>query len=283
VRGLTLNNQKFQKLNNFNKEQKNHGSQEIVKIGNVYLLIFSAHDFLFFVNADYNTNTFMRRYIVNYALNYALNPEIAKIHRNFSGINPHYDDDFKKIVRVASPALPLITFEKFKTKHYLSLKRLMKFSIVNKILEIQKFQYNAVGESLLFQMEPASYNWPNFGTQERLVPLSLFYCIVFGNPGPNIFRLGKKSCICRGKYFKINNINVKNGKFSLDHAIEAPLHENYEMKELTMERSRPIPIILSGEFNGEYLKGKISDLDIDINIVPYDKNKYPNINIENQF
>jgi CRISPR type I-D-associated protein Csc1 len=234
-------------------------------------MIFYTHDFLFFSHFDYNTKTKVADYIVNYALNYALNPEVDEIQRTIGIEKPKYSEDFQKIRRITTPALKLKDFQYMQKilKNPLLNDSLIRYSLTNYIDHTINFQYNAIGESLLFGMEKASNNFPNIGTQEKFIPLMVYYCILFGNKGPSIFRLGKKHCICRAYYFPISLLEHSTSKFSLDHAIELScLENNYEIEKLNLQYSTPTQIITEGVLKGPHIIGSIQDFDIPINIVP---------------
>ena len=242
---------------------------------NVFLMIFCSHDFLFYVHSDYNTNTRLSDLIGNYGLNYALNPTIEHIHRNVSDKIPKYEEDFKKITIVATPALPI---KDFYALSYFTQKlddALMVYSYKKKIYEKIRFQYNAVGESLLFGMTQATTNFPNLGTQEKFIPLVMFYSIIFGGYGPSMFRLGKKNCICRALYYPIIDIKAKSGEFRLNHAIEASLFPQYNFKQFNLQYILPEPVISEGIADGNYFFGKIPAFDLSINIIPPFSEKYP--------
>ncbi|MBN1800676.1 MAG: type I-D CRISPR-associated protein Cas5/Csc1 [Candidatus Lokiarchaeota archaeon] len=237
----------------------------------IYFVIFYTHDFLFFSHFDYNTKTSVADYVVNYALNYALNPEVHEIQRTIGTDKPMYDQDFRNIRRVATPALKFKDFrhkQKILSNPLLS-DHLIQYSMANFVDHALNFQYNAIGESLLFGMEKASNNFPNVGSQEKFVPLMVYYCVLFGSKGPSIFRLGKKHCVCRAVYFPITALKRSSSKFSLDHAIEfSCIGKNYEIEKLNVQYSTPTQIATEGDLKGPHFVGSIQDFDIPINVVP---------------
>jgi len=238
-------------------------------IPDVYLAIFSAHDFLFFSSSDYNTVSVMEEVIGDHALCYALNRHVESIHRAFSGTKPFYNEDLPKITLYSSPAYRLRDFfqitrsKKFKSSKspVASNTSLIKdFSISWESTTLETHKYNSTGESFTFGMEKSSMNFPNLGTYQKFPPLTTFVSFVFGAPRPSLIRLGKKLVPCRLHYFKLIHCKIKKGIFTPNHPVNAiDVKARYDLIKGEIILVKPNPIVINATLEGEYIEGSCNN------------------------
>ena len=248
----------------------------LINNSKVFLGYFTLHDFLFFSTRDYNKYTIIETIINNYALMYALNTKITEIHRLFSGTIPFYDQDYKKFQIYSTPAYFLEDFKNLITKNKNARSKPMIFrgrkAIVKDILNEwrtstkRSFTYNAMGESYSFGVSKAELNFPNKGTNEKIIPLNSFIAFIIAPTiGPSIIRLGKKMMPCRVKYYELEDIKIKKGKFQPDHPINAEEMENKaEFIEGSATIMRPTPIIKNCILSGRYLEARLDNFKFEI-------------------
>ncbi len=118
-----------------------------------------------------------------------------------SGTKPHYEEDWSKFSVYVTPA------------KMLNAKEPVKVS------------YNAVDEALAFKMEDVGVKRaiPKYGAYHKFPPKTEFRFYTIGGKGPSVIRLGKKGCVCRVTYRKLEVKEVRKGKFKSSHPIN-PRH-----------------------------------------------------------
>jgi len=194
----------------------------------VYLAKAKTHDFLFFATRELKTGT-CEKYINNTALLYAVNT-FSKVGRTVSGTRPFYEEDWGKFLIYATPA-----------------------RICNEV-EPVKVSYNAVDEPLAFRMEDAGVKRaiPKYGSYYRFPPGTEFNFYTIGGKGPEIIRLGKKGCVCRVKYEKLD-VKLRRGRFRPTHPVN-PRHmpPDFVLMGGIEVRIPPIRLFDSVVAEGEY-------------------------------
>ena len=196
----------------------------------VYLATLETHDFLFFVTRELKTGV-CERYINNTALLYAIN-RFSEVNRIVSGTKPYYENDWGKFSVYATPAKMLNASEPVKVS------------------------YNAVDESLAFKMEDVRVKkaLPKYGAYHKFPPKTEFYFYTVGGRGPSVIRLGKKDCICRVMYRKLEVEAVRRSKFRPTHPIN-PRHmpRDFAIIDGNEIAIPPIRIFDSVVAEGEYV------------------------------
>jgi CRISPR type I-D-associated protein Csc1 len=180
----------------------------------IYLATLETHDFLFFVTRELKTGV-CERYVNNTALLYAIN-NFSETNRIVSGTMPHYEEDWNKFSVYATPA-----------------------KIVN-VKEPLKVSYNAVDEALAFKMEDVGTKRaiPKYGAYYKFPPKTEFRFYTIGGKGPRVIRVGKKGCVCRASYQKLEVEKSKRGKFKPSH----PINPRHMPKDFVLIDGDEIPI-----------------------------------------
>jgi CRISPR type I-D-associated protein Csc1 len=153
----------------------------------------------------------MTNYIGNYAIMYAINTLTNEIHRNASGTNPFYRDDFKSFKLYATPAHPFVkpkvpvTSGSLDWNHWERVSH--TFNSVNTLLQTTEY------------VDKSRPNFPQMGSKEKFTPLNTFEFFVIGGKPPSVIRLGKKHAVCRVHAYPLNFVAKQSGEFSPDHVV----------------------------------------------------------------
>ncbi|MEM3573578.1 MAG: type I-D CRISPR-associated protein Cas5/Csc1 [Candidatus Jordarchaeales archaeon] len=178
----------------------------------VYLVELITQDFLFFTTRELKTGI-VEKYINNTTLLYAVN-FLSPVQRVVSGTIPHYEEDWCKFTIYTTPAKP------------------------QGPINIIKISYNSVSEELAFQMEEEKRALPKYGAYQMIPPNTRFFFYAIGGKGPGIVRVGKKSCICRLKYRRLEVKGIKKGVFKCDH----PINPKHMPKDFVVKEGLGIPV-----------------------------------------
>lgn len=230
----------------------------------------TVHDFFKYASRELGGVAVSAPLIHNTALLYAINRQ-EQVHRIASGLEPHYDEDFRKFNMYITPARLL----DHKTRGV----------IATAIIDFQlqpnpvKVTYNAVN-TITQLTETGRLAVPNLGAYLSYPPLSTFVAYSLGGAPPPLIRIGKKLVPARilAKSLDIVKINeTSDHEFIPSHPVNPmDLPSDAKILEAEMYPMPPVSVLLNARIRGPHLilkddKGKVHTVAIP------SKEKYPSL------
>lgn len=221
---------------------------------NIYRVVISAHDFLFYVSREYGGKSYFSPYISNVALMYALNRSLSPVQRVVSGTQPHYEEDLQRFTLYATPAA---------SQHNLSEIRALVCgeNIPWMWSPAVELSFNSVDSPFVFstQKEAITHRklaMPKWGTYMKYPPLNTFEFFIIGDGiGPRVIRLGKKMAPVVASYTKCEEVKEKSGEFRPSHPVNwYDIKETHQFHDGSVIMQPWVPLIVSARLEGHYYR-----------------------------
>ena len=232
---------------------------------NIYLVIMTSHDYLFFASQDYGASAKPANLLNNYALMYAINRDVSPVRRVISGTQPHYEEDMPLMRTYATPAARTSDFPydlartaETKVGSWLSRQRMVGSRKLEDWREegLVKITWNSIGSSLLDVMKRDNINVPKKGHYYKHQPLCGYYFYVIGDEPPDVIRLGKKYTSVRLETCEMNG-EIGDGRFQPTCPVNVnDLPENTHIHQGSLLTIPPSPILVNAELEGEHIIAK---------------------------
>jgi len=199
-------------------------------------LFYASREFGHLVDAD--------NYILNSALHYALGFSSGN-YVNI-GTKPDYLGDTDNIYDILyiTPAAPISMLTRLTTNYN---ARPDQYAVVN---------YKAKDDP------NAEYNIPRYGRERAINQQNKFRFYILPYHAdlehltselPTYVRLGKKRSKCKVKYNVVNSIK-SHGIFTTNHPFGIYDYDGVPIGNLITRKMRPIPLILQGTYEGDYIQ-----------------------------
>ncbi|MGQ9720268.1 MAG: type I-D CRISPR-associated protein Cas5/Csc1 [Candidatus Jordarchaeum sp.] len=234
------------------KEPKDNEVSESNMPLNIYRVLISAHDFLFYVTREYGGRSYFSPYLSNIALMYALNRSLSTVQRIVSGTRPNYDEDLQRFTLYATPAASQQELSEIRAA-------VCGENIPWRWNPAVEISFNAVDSPFIFSTQKESiirrkFVLPKWGTYTKYPPLNTFeFFIIGGGVGPRIIRLGKKMVPVVSVYTKCENVKEKSGEFKPDHPVNwNDIKASHMFCDGNIVMQPWVPLIVSARLNGPY-------------------------------
>jgi|Deesub1362A_J573_1020465.scaffolds.fasta_scaffold00838_8 CRISPR type I-D-associated protein Csc1 len=237
----------------------------------VFRYILCPHDFFFYVSRELVEGV-PSEIISNTALLYAFNTH-SQIHRNASGNVPHYEEDAKRFTLYSTPA------ELLNEDKVVIGDRILETNVSRELVRITYNSVHTVTQSVDVGKVRVKVCFPMMGQYLKYRPLVPFQGFLIGGRSSSLIRLGKKLVPVRVHYEELENVRVREGKFTPSH----PVNVNDLPPETNLVRGKiqvipPTPIYTECVLDGKYIEGECSHRRYKIALP--NENKYPEVELD---